>query len=63
MNRNDRIPGPALAHVSEDGRKHLLLDHLKGTAERAAAFAGEFGREKILVRSTNDVLCTLRQET
>lgn len=32
-----------LAHVSEDGRKHLLEDHLKGTAERAAAFAGEFG--------------------
>lgn len=32
-----------LAHVSEDGRIHLLKDHLTGTAERAAQFAAAFG--------------------
>ncbi|MFO8101165.1 MAG: hypothetical protein R6U37_03210 [Dehalococcoidia bacterium] len=33
-----------LAHISEDGtRYHLLYDHLKGTAEKAAEFAAEFG--------------------
>ena len=25
---------PVLAHISEDGRRHLLEDHLKGTADR-----------------------------
>lgn len=38
MNSN----GP-IAHVAEDGRVHLLSDHLHGTAERAAKFAAEFG--------------------
>jgi CRISPR-associated endonuclease/helicase Cas3 len=32
-----------LAHVSEDGRRHLLSDHLTGTAARAAEMAAEFG--------------------
>ncbi len=32
-----------LAHVSEDGRLHLLKDHLMGTAERAALFSAVFG--------------------
>lgn len=34
---------PAVAHVSEDGRFHLLADHLRGTANRAAAMAAGFG--------------------
>ncbi len=38
MSRSDRI-----AHVSEDGRVHSLQDHLRGTAERTYAMAGEFG--------------------
>jgi len=33
---------PPLAHVAEDGRVHPLAEHLNGTAERAAQFAGEF---------------------
>lgn len=32
-----------LAHISEDGRVHLLQDHLSGTADLAARFAAEFG--------------------
>ena len=32
-----------IAHTSEDGGTHQLLDHLKGTAHRAAGFAAEFG--------------------
>ena len=32
-----------LAHVSENGRKHPLKDHLLGTAAKAAGFAGVFG--------------------
>jgi CRISPR-associated endonuclease/helicase Cas3 len=43
MNANATRPWPILAHVSEDGRKHPLVDHLEGTAERSAAFAREFG--------------------
>lgn len=35
MNSN----GP-IAHVTEDGRVHELVEHLRGTAERAAGFAG-----------------------
>ena len=38
MNSN----GP-IAHLAEDGRVHLLSDHLRGTAERAGKFAAEFG--------------------
>jgi len=34
---------PPLAHVAEDGRVHLLEEHLRGTAERAARFSSEFG--------------------
>jgi hypothetical protein len=37
---NDDKP---IAHVSEDGRVHSLLEHLVGTANLAAAFAAEFG--------------------
>jgi CRISPR-associated endonuclease/helicase Cas3 len=32
-----------LAHVADDGRVHLLAEHLRGTAERAEHFAAEFG--------------------
>lgn len=32
-----------LAHVAEDGRVHLLEEHLRGTAELAVQFAAEFG--------------------
>ena len=35
-------PGP-LAHITEDGKSHLLIDHLRSTAERAAEFAASFG--------------------
>ena len=34
-----------LAHLSDDGRKQTVLDHLKGTADRCAAFAAAFGTE------------------
>ena len=33
-----------LAHISEDGRKQLLIDHLKGTADLASRFASSFGQ-------------------
>lgn len=33
----------SIAHVSEDGRRHLLCDHLKATARLASGFADEFG--------------------
>lgn len=36
---------PYLAHLSDDGRKQTVLDHLKGTADRCAAFAAAFGAE------------------
>ena len=32
-----------IAHVSEDGRVHSLMEHLEGTAKLAAQFAAEFG--------------------
>lgn len=32
-----------IAHVSEDGRIHLLDEHLRGTAKLAERFAAEFG--------------------
>lgn len=32
-----------IAHTAEDGRRHLLRDHLEGTAELAARFSAEFG--------------------
>jgi CRISPR-associated endonuclease/helicase Cas3 len=34
-----------IAHISEDGRIHSLIDHLTGTAERASAFAAVFDSE------------------
>ena len=34
---------PPLAHIGEDGQKHLLYDHLTWTAKLAADFASEFG--------------------
>ena len=37
------ITDKAVAHISEDGRVHLLQDHLSGTADLAARFAAEFG--------------------
>ncbi|MDD5094294.1 MAG: CRISPR-associated helicase Cas3' [Dehalococcoidia bacterium] len=36
------FPEP-LAHISEDGKPHLLIDHLRSTAQTAAEFAAEFG--------------------
>ena len=38
-----KIQDDPIAHVVEDGRVHLLSDHLHGTAERAAKFAADFG--------------------
>lgn len=35
-----------LAHISDDGRKQLLLDHLKGTADLASEFASPFGQSE-----------------
>lgn len=35
------------AHLSEDGRKHLELAHLEGTAEICASFAAKFGKEAL----------------
>ncbi|HHT9114816.1 MAG TPA: hypothetical protein ACFYD0_16055 [Candidatus Wunengus sp. YC65] len=32
-----------IAHVSEDGRRHALKEHLVKTAQRASVFAEEFG--------------------
>ncbi|MCG6538392.1 MAG: CRISPR-associated endonuclease Cas3'', partial [Syntrophales bacterium LBB04] len=31
-----------IAHISEDGRIHSLIDHLTETAESASAFAADF---------------------
>lgn len=36
-----------LAHRTEEGREQPLLDHLKGTAKLASAFAAAFGEEKL----------------
>ncbi|MHB8843722.1 MAG: CRISPR-associated helicase Cas3' [Nitrospirota bacterium] len=36
-------PNKPIAHVTENGRLHLLDEHLQGTAKLAAQFAGEFG--------------------
>lgn len=36
-----------LAHRTEDGREQTLLDHLQGTASRAARFARRFGAEEL----------------
>lgn len=35
-----------VAHVADDGRVNGLEEHLRGTAELAALFAGEFGCEE-----------------
>jgi CRISPR-associated endonuclease/helicase Cas3 len=37
------LPRNCVAHISEDGRTHLLIDHLIGTARRASEMASEFG--------------------
>ena len=34
------------AHISEDGRKQSIEEHLQGTVDRCAAFAKEFGAEE-----------------
>ncbi|MGM9613279.1 MAG: CRISPR-associated helicase Cas3' [Butyricicoccus sp.] len=36
-----------LAHRTENGREQPLIDHLRGTAERAAQFAQPFGAEEL----------------
>ena len=33
------------AHIREDGKKQTVEEHLRGTAERCAAFASAFGEE------------------
>jgi CRISPR-associated endonuclease/helicase Cas3 len=33
----------ALAHITEDGRTHPLMEHLFATAQRSADFASVFG--------------------
>ena len=38
-----KIQDDPIAHVAEDGRVHLLRDHLNGTSDLAARFAAEFG--------------------
>ena len=35
-----------LAHISSDGRKQSVLEHLHGTAVKAAEFASAFGAEE-----------------
>ena len=35
-----------LAHISSDGRKQSVLEHLHGTAIKAAEFASAFGAEE-----------------
>ncbi|MBP3701319.1 MAG: CRISPR-associated helicase Cas3' [Lachnospiraceae bacterium] len=35
------------AHISEDGRKQTVLQHLEGTARLASEFAGVFGEEEM----------------
>ena len=37
---------PYLAHLASDGREQPLLDHLEGTARRAAQFAAAFDAEE-----------------
>ena len=37
----------AFAHLTQEGRAHLLLDHLQAVAEGAARFAAPFGGEEI----------------
>ena len=32
-----------LAHITEDGKSHFLIDHLQSTAEITAEFAASFG--------------------
>ncbi|WP_195276783.1 CRISPR-associated helicase Cas3' [Anaerotruncus rubiinfantis] len=36
-----------IAHRTEDGREQSLRSHLRGTAERAAAFAAPFGADRL----------------
>ena len=45
------------AHLSEDGRKQLLLTHLSGTAEICASFAAKFDEEALgeLMASLHDI--------
>ena len=35
------------AHISEDGRKQTVLEHLEGTARLASEFAGVFGEAQM----------------
>lgn len=46
-----------LAHIAEDGREQTVLSHLQGTAALCAAFAKEFGAEKLglLVGMAHDI--------
>lgn len=36
-----------LAHIADDGREQMILEHLEGTAKRCAAFAAAFDAEEI----------------
>ena len=33
------------AHISDDGRRQMIAEHLSGTAALCRSFAGEFGAE------------------
>ncbi len=43
LRRDTLQRAPTLAHIAEDGRCHLLEDHLMGTYQKAAEFAAAFG--------------------
>ncbi len=34
---------PYIAHLSKDGRKQTVSEHLQGTAEKCSGFAADFG--------------------
>ena len=40
------MPEIPIAHIAEDQRIHLLVDHITGTAALASSFAAEFGSEE-----------------
>jgi CRISPR-associated endonuclease/helicase Cas3 len=43
MARRREITLDALAHLTADGREHVLIDHLRAVADLAGEFAGYFG--------------------
>ena len=42
----NKDPTEYLAHISEDGRKQTLIDHMTGTSHRSGEFGAEFGAEE-----------------